>query len=438
VDPSYGRSVPPATRGRGIASATRIARLPYYVGTALLTNTRFRPGTYLDPSDFAFLVALIAVLPILPRIRLTMARGPEQYPPLLLYGCVLLAVGGFFSAFEAVHVAPAMFEAGEFLYLVLAWFGLGIIVLRTHAQVTLAIVIWTASAAVSGLAAVGQVFLDVLVTPEFYGRATGLTGQPNDLGGLAAVALVPAVALVIQGGKSWLRTIVAGLVLVGVVTALILSGSVGGLVGVAGGVAFFVGMLLTGRHRTRLDRRRLGIAALAATAAVLWLSAQPGSDVYGPLARISSVTGEHNRQDENPTLVSRLAIDDAAVSAIAKHPLLGSGLGEDAATGEFGIEVHNMYLGLWVGAGLPALVGLVIILLSLTAIGRAVVRDARSRNEWLLALALDAALLSFLLFAMSAPILIVRYGWAPGAFLVALRAVQKRELSRDAEARMAR
>lgn len=61
-----------------------------------------------------------------------------------------------------------------------------------------------------------------------------------------------------------------------------------------------------------------------------------------------------------------------------------------------------------------------------------VVCGARTADERLLALSLYTCFLTFVLFSISEPILFVRYGWAPVAFLLALRVQQRRTRHVDA------
>jgi hypothetical protein len=70
--------------------------------------------------------------------------------------------------------------------------------------------------------------------------------------------------------------------------------------------------------------------------------------------------------------------------------------------------------------------GFFILLGSLARAGFRVVLRAETGREYRLALALYASFIAFVVDALSEPILYVRYGWVPVAFLLALRAQQRR------------
>ena len=83
-------------------------------------------------------------------------------------------------------------------------------------------------------------------------------------------------------------------------------------------------------------------------------------------------------------------------------------------------------IGVWFKAGFIGLAGVVLLLVAILSVARATIREAASVDEQMLAVALLCSFVAFLVFSMSAPVLYTRYGWAPAALLVALRAVQIR------------
>jgi hypothetical protein len=58
--------------------------------------------------------------------------------------------------------------------------------------------------------------------------------------------------------------------------------------------------------------------------------------------------------------------------------------------------------------------------------------ESESRGEWQIAVALLSSTLTFVVFAMSEPVLFSRFGWIPAALVLALKAVQQQG-SRSAE-----
>ena len=87
----------------------------------------------------------------------------------------------------------------KYLYLIAVWFWLGSVLLQTPTQVQTAIVLWTTSAALSGLGALLQLFgMGLFQERRPPGRMTGFTEHVNDLGGLTSIALIPAIMIVVR------------------------------------------------------------------------------------------------------------------------------------------------------------------------------------------------------------------------------------------------
>src|SRR5207302_6267100 len=110
----------------------------------------------------------------------------------------------------------------------------GAMVISTRPQLMTVLGLWAISAAVDGIGALSQVVhapLPGTGALEGGGRYVGFTLHPNDLGGVAAVALVPALLFATSGDRSrsasWIRWVPVPLVAV----ALVLSGSVSGMAG---------------------------------------------------------------------------------------------------------------------------------------------------------------------------------------------------------------
>jgi len=94
-------------------------------------------------------------------------------------------------------------------------------------------------------------------------------------------------------------------------------------------------------------------------------------------------------------------------------------------------EVHNLVLGSWYAAGVFGLIGSVIMVLGVLVVGLRCLIDARTRHESLVALALFASLVAFVVFAMGAPVLFQRYAWITAGFMLVLRAHQVRRSARE-------
>ena len=84
-------------------------------------------------------------------------------------------------------------------------------------------------------------------------------------------------------------------------------------------------------------------------------------------------------------------------------------------------------IGTWYKAGLFGLAGILIALFAVFRAGLFALVGSRSAAERREAAALTSAVVAFVAFSMSEPILYSRFGWIAPALLLALRAVQERE-----------
>lgn len=398
----------------GSSHRFRVARGLYYAGLLLMGQIVLRPVAGLSISDGLFLAAFLAVWA--ETICGRRSTVPRIRPRSLVLGTVLFAVGVVVSSAPLESPGPSLSHGLRFVYLTLAWFWVGSVVLRNHRQVACAVSLWVASVAVSGLAAVAQLFLGDVIpgTSPVYGRMTGTAFHMNDLGGMAAIALPLAIVLFSRpAGSLWSRRI--ALVLVSLVGAgLVLSGSVGGLLAAAVGGAVY-------GTASRVRGRSVVTALVVLGGGFLLVGAQGDAGSPRPQERASQVVGTGN--DGTATLWVRIDTNAAALKEIAQNPVVGRGLGQPAATG---YQVHNVVLGPWYEGGLFAMLGMIVILVGVARAGLEALRSARSRTEWQLAIGLLAAFSAFLGFAMGAPVLFQRYGWAAAALLIALRCQQDR------------
>jgi hypothetical protein len=198
----------------------RTSRLLFYLGTLTVTESSLRPALGLSISEIFFIAALVGCV-------LAGMRGHRVplLPTSLVLGVSLFALGGSVSTLAAQSPGGSAAQVLHAVYVMLLWTWTGAMVLRTPGQLFMAIVFWSISAAVNGVAAIAQ----VLHTPE---RAKGLTVHPNDLGGAAAVALIPALMVAttpmltrggIVRGARWVTVAL-------VAVAIFLSGSVAAMV----------------------------------------------------------------------------------------------------------------------------------------------------------------------------------------------------------------
>jgi O-antigen ligase len=402
----------------------RVPRRFYYLGAATIGFLTVRPFLAFTLSDWVFLAAFAFTCMVL-----FTAREEIEYPipQLVTLGVLVFSVGGLVSSSDAVSAGQSVSVVVRLLYLTLVWFWLGTVLLRDWKHVEYAVLAWVVSAALSASGAVAQFFFgDVVPGGQIaWGRMTGFTEHFTHLGGLVAIAFVPALMFAVDGsGRAQRIAGGASIPLLG--AGLLLSGSVGGMG--AAIVATLLWLFLRG-----VTRRTVVILGAATVCGLVLMSATGTTDSPSPMERILRVTSTELPASEGGTLYSRLDVYGEAWDRIQDHPLIGVGLDEGSNERALGpLLVHNVFLGPWFGAGILGLLGVVLLVVGLWKVGGDLLRRTTGRERSLVA-ALFSGVVAFLVFAMGEPILYVRYGWFPAAILVALSA-QQRRLAADARA----
>jgi O-antigen/teichoic acid export membrane protein/O-antigen ligase len=402
-----------------------LSRRLYYLGLVLLALLTFRVGGQVTYSDIVFLISLLLACAELVVVR---RRVPMMLPFLLLLGMALFSFGGLLSTFHSSEALKSAAVIVRLIFLTVFWFWLGTVVLNRREHVTKASTLWVASAAICGGAAALQVLVGDVIpwagTVEF-GRATGFTMHPNELGGLTAIAFVPALMLAARHRISAPQRLLSYLLLLLVGAGLILSGSVGALIAAA--AATFVWFAF---QRTSIQSILVFTAIGLCAIAVVTVQAMRGAPT--PLERFDMVTSSSTAGGGSGSLNSRIEIYRVATKEIKEHPFVGVGLDLVSVTKPFGIvsyeyDVHNLIVGTWYKAGLLGLAGMLLALIAVIRTGWIAILRSKSEAEQMTAVALMSSVVAFVAFAMSEPVLFSRYGWISAALLLALRAVQQRE-----------
>jgi O-antigen/teichoic acid export membrane protein/O-antigen ligase len=402
----------------------RVPRAIYYVGLLLLALLTVRASGQVTFSDLLFLLSMMLAVADLIILRRNVRIA---IPLLLLGGMAIFTIGGLLSSFQSYAAFHSVATVARLIFLTVFWFWLGTVVLSRREHVLTAIALWVTSAAICGAGAVAQLLAGDVIpnTTPIYGRSTGFTGQPNDLGGLCAIAFVPAVMLTVRQGLSLSRRLLAYLVLLFVLAGLVLSGSIGAMI--AALVAVFVWFALQRSSRRSLLPFVVMVAAVLALTTVQSIRGDPT-----PLARFHHVTETAPGDAGAGSLERRRATYRVAATAIERDPFLGVGLDLVSVTKPFGVvsyeyDVHNLVIGTWYKAGLFGLIGMLMAVFAVLRVGWTAILDSRTDSQGVVVAALLSSFVAFVVFAMGAPVLFSRYGWIPAALLLAVRAVQLRE-----------
>jgi len=416
--------------GRTGTRLSPIPRVLYWAGIGLLGfhNLRLAPAWAL--SDIAFAASAGLLILIAPD---TGATYKPKLPMAVICGSAVFATGGLLTAAVVPAGQSTLLVVLRFLYLTVIWFSLGMFVLRSLTDLLTTVTIWVASAGLSGVAAVAQLFglTKGIILPgtsdvQFFGRMTGFTDHPNSLGSLCAVAFAPALMLSTRRATSWRGRLASWLALAGILSGLVLSGSVSGL------AAAFAGAI-TWLVLVRPNWRTLAGGGLMVLFVLAVIDVQQSSTGLSPMGRILSVTGLDNMSPGVATGLFRLDLIGQALNVISASPLVGVGLDPVSAAAPFsgGFGVHNILLFAWVGGGIFAFVGMVIIL---GAVATLCYRTVVPRGEGLafdLGSALAGGYVAFIVYTMSAPVITDRYLWIPAPLILVLSAIRKGAARRE-------
>lgn len=414
------RSTHPATDSN--SAAFRSARGIYYLGLLFLALLTVRVLGQVTVSDVLFLMSMALCCAELVVLR---RHVPVRLPLLLLLGMAVFTIGGVLSSFGSYSAFKSIAIVLRLIFLTVFWFWLGTVVLSRREHIQRAIGLWVASAALCGAAAIAQVALGASVIPNttaIYGRSTGFTNQPNDLGGLCAIAFIPALMISARPGLSALRRSAGYVLLLCVAAGLLLSGSVGALI--AATAATFVWFAFQ-----RVSSRSLAAFAVLLASVVAITGVQVARGVPTPIDRFHRVTATSATGMGAGSIDSRIATYRAAERAIRKDPFVGVGLDLVSVTRPFGVvsyeyDVHNLVIGTWYKAGLFGLIGMLLSVFAILSTGRRTIDSSRSQLDDMTAVALLSSFIAFVVFAMGAPVIFSRYGWIPAALLLAFRGVQ--------------
>ncbi len=154
--------------------------------------------------------------------------------------------------------------------------------------------VWVASAAVCGGAGALQLlgeYVLPLAGNVLYGRVTGFTTHPNDLGGLTAVAFIPALMLAARSGITAPQRLLSYVCLLLVGAGLILSGSVGALFAAA--AATFVWFAFQ-----RTSPESIVVFAAVGVCVIGGVTVQALRGAPTPLERFDRVTAPRGRSRE--------------------------------------------------------------------------------------------------------------------------------------------
>lgn len=377
----------------GLATATTMTALAAWLGlrrlilglgmvaTAMAPWVGVRAGHEVAASDVVILAAILVAAVY----RLTHRRFSFTPYVLGLIAILLVVAGGLLGTFFAPDPMSSLFQLARFSASTIGIVLFFALLSPTRREVVLLAMAFVLGTLVS--AGVGMLFID-----STYGRPVGLSLHSNHLG----LVVFMAIGIMLGLSRSGDRQLVMGGVVV-LAIAAVYTGSRASLVGlVCTGIMF-----LWATRRLSLLRRVLIAMAIAVAAwTVGWIS-------IPAVNSIGRALGDDTVADAN---AERADVVSASVEQIQAHPVTGSGFGS-------ALEAHSIYLQLWQGGGVLALIGLTI--LWIVAL-RALRRGRQRRDELLIGLA--ASYIAYLVVAAVGNQLWDRYLWVIFSLMIAARA----------------
>lgn len=397
--------------------AYKITRGLYYLGTAMICQLVFRPALSLTISDCLYLLAIAFAI-------MAMMAGRERLPSLprwMMTGLIVFLLGAFITAYGSGNAIDSIINFVRVPYIVFLWFTLGALVLRNEKHVRNAMLAWVLSICINGLIALLNTKYSIPFTDAVWGRQRGFADHVNDLGGSSGIAWAAALYFATQAKRGLIKRILGYLPLLLTGIGAILSGTVSGFLVI--GAATLLWFSLIGFSRKLIIIGIVGAVGLSALTAY-----QINNNLPTPIQRITETT---NVDNQHSSVASRLETYKQAVERVKENPFIGVGFDKESKVTTNGFEPHNMFLGVLYKGGLLSLAGILIIVLVCFKCGINLVKNATTRDSYILRMTVFITFISSLVFSMTAPALYQRYIWIPAALLVALHVIQNRR-TRDA------
>lgn len=243
------------------------------------------------------------------------------------------------------------------------------------------------------------------------GRFSGFTGHVSDMGGVATLGIAVSIGLALfaRRARSRFWALAATALLA---AALILSGSVSGMIATAVAVAIF-----TVRRAMKL-RHVLLVGLLGAGALAIAEIIQEQVAALSPLERLMQTLGL-SAQGQYSTSEIRTETYSVAIDKFLASPVMGSGFDPVSSIADGVFPAHNIVIAALFQGGL-------LFTLALAALATRPVRGRWLRKDTCaVTTTLLAAMGAATAFAMTAPSLYNRYFWIPVAFLGVAQALSR-------------
>lgn len=380
-------------------------RVTYLLGVLVVGASSARLLPFLTVADLFFGVATVGWL---------LLGAPGGASKRLLFnpatlGLVLFMAGALLSMTNSADVVGTAVNSFKFAFTFFAFFVLGPPIFRSDASYRILLITFAASIFVNLIGVAAQWYLghNLFGVEADWGRYTGFSEHPNELGMHAALVLMvlPVLLKRISSRAMHLCCVVVALA---AIICLLFAASMTAAIAVTCAALMFV---LHSLSRGNVVPFATLCAACVAIVIVAGVSAEQMSE--------NSLSERLMRQADSTvgdsTLGSRIDTYRLAFDRISENPLVGAGSSTSDSFLADGYNVHNIFLrGLYEG-GMFALLGLVSIY---AFVAFDVLRMVRKQLSGDFGVSLHCFFTCLVILVSLAPISIRRIAWVP--FLVLL------------------
>lgn len=333
--------------------ASQLAFAMLAVGVLAIPLSAYRFGANLTIYDIMFAGAFLVFLP-----SWLLGDRPGATPALLKTALGLVMAGlTLSSVFRSSNAPESLSAVFKLSFVFLLFFLQAPLIANTRAKV----VILTLCLSVSGVVAFVGAFIQAktgaaggLFGEAVYGRLTGFTEHPNELGIHCVAALFSSVYLIrsalVTGGLAVI-VLIAGC-LSGAAVLLSASMTAAASVLLGAGVIVFADVR-AGKYRSVVYALLIAVVLPAS-----WLFF---SEVGGENSLDNRVHSLFDADVEDTTLGSRTLTYEVAWDQIKESPLIGRGSAVADAPAIGDTLVHNVFLRAWYEGGGVAMVGMVAL-----------------------------------------------------------------------------
>jgi O-antigen ligase len=388
-------------------------RFFFYLGVLTIGQTVIRPALGFTMSDWLFLISLFLTIS-----ECLLRRNIEIiFPKIFMLGLFIFMIGGIISSGFSKITSSSIISLFKFFYLIAVWFWLCTTILNNMVHIKSSIILWTSSAALSGLGSIMQLFWKDIIpgVSPLSSRMTGLTEHMNDLGGLTSIALIPAIMMSMQLPKKSYLFIYSCVCTILIAGGLVLSVSMTGMVAVITSLILWIIL-------SRVAMKKIYITSFSAVLFFVFILIQNHYEGFTIVSRINDIS---DKGIYLFTLQTRLDTYSVAWESIRDNPFFGVGLGPDSGLTKTGYVVHNIFLANWYECGLFGLIGILLIVGTIALEAFKWIKTTVNNQDKQLGNALLSSYIAFLVMGIAQPIYFKRFGWISAALLLALYSIRK-------------